>query len=121
MINTDPILIKTVINMATFCILGYIGYGAFHGEYTVADIALVWMLLQMITGGLHQTFPLIIQFHQQIVHVKNLRDTLDDAPEIIGYTTGKRFLFHTGNIAIEDITYAYTTEKVFEHFSVAIQ
>lgn len=46
--------------MATFCALGYVGYGAFHGDYTIADIALIGMVLQMISSSISQTFPLIV-------------------------------------------------------------
>ncbi len=81
-----------------------------------ALVAMVWYLWQLMLKAT-QSFK---DLWDQLIHVERLRSYLDEWWSV-DYTTWNKFLYKTGDIHIEHLSFAYTEwSPVFERFSLDI-
>jgi ABC-type multidrug transport system fused ATPase/permease subunit len=79
-----------------------------EGIITVGTFALLWMITGQISQELFRLTEWILSIQQQVIHIEKLRETFDDIPPLVGYETGKAFLFTEWKIDLQAITFWYT-------------
>ncbi len=89
----------------------------FSYELFTALVIMIWYLTQLMVGVTSKYKDLTNNF----THTEKLRDIFEEMPIMEGYYEWDLFKFEKGTIQLQNVTYAYDEDKVFENFDVQIE
>ncbi len=116
MFNTSLMVVQAFFPI----ILLYVIYSTASGTFSYGMF--VW--LSVAAGTLGQFILKTTDAYKKVidyyVDVEKLRNTIDLTPEIQWYDEWNTFEYKVGKVNIDNITYAYDENKVFENFSLDI-
>lgn len=116
--QTPKFILSCVIVSAYY----YLGMRVFGATYTLSDMVGLLTVLALFEVTLRDTIEYYETFTKSFVHIEKLWDFMDTTPQIIGYNTGKKFVFQNGNYELQNISFSYhNNTTVLDDFSCTIQ
>ncbi len=85
-----------------------------------STIISLFMILWLLKENMYSSINFFKNFTKDIYQIQKLWSLFDDAPRILGLTTGKDFIYTWWNIEIKNLTFLYGENTVFENFSIII-
>lgn len=101
-------------------LLFVLAWGVYTGNYTVGTLSMVWMLVNQINWRIWWINNFMTNYYQSIVYIQKLWDTFDGMEEILWYDIGEKFVYKTGDVVFENISYKYTEKEVVKDLSLHI-
>lgn len=98
-----------------------------HVTFSLSDLASMFLLINFIDNAIGNMISMYHQVAVRVQDVTKLRDTFDSMPLIQGYEDGEKFVYKSGMIELNDVTFAYgekdkeeRMQDVLQHFSLEI-
>ena len=95
--------------------------------FSLSDLASMFLLINFIDNAIGNMISIYHQVAVRAQDVTKLRDTFDSMPLIQGYEDGKNFVYTSGVIELQDVTFGYgdkdkeeNTSDVLQQFSLHI-
>ena len=112
LVLSTEILLLAVAWFVWFNILGW--------SYSIGDFVLLTWLALLFQRELSKLLQEIRRMQDNIIHVEKLMDTFATLKVKKSYNTWKNFVYKSGQILLENISYWYWEEDVFSKFSLSI-
>ncbi|MFA7284317.1 MAG: ABC transporter ATP-binding protein [Candidatus Absconditabacterales bacterium] len=98
------------------------GYTIRNNTSTLPEFVGLWTATGYVSQAISNITEGFERLPSKFVDLHKLRDTIDKTPPIVGYDTGKDFMFRQGNISLQHIAFQYDKgNSVFTDFNLTIQ
>lgn len=96
------------------------GFGRVEKSINIGEFASLIGIIFFLDKALTQTKNHYVNFLRNSVEIQKLRDTFDEIPAMSDINKGNPFVYTSGTIEIQHLSYAYSKKKVFSDFSLVI-
>jgi len=117
-IGYDTLVVSTEILL--LAVAGFIGFNIISWWYSIGDFVLLTGLALLFQRELSKLLQEIRKMQDNIIHIEKLIDTFANLQSKKNYNTGKSFVYKSGQISLDNISYGYEKEDIFSHFSLDI-
>lgn len=114
----DTLVLSTEILL--LLVAWFVGFNIINWQYSVGDFVLLTGLALLFQRELSRLLQEIRKMQEDIIHVEKLIDTFSDLQSKNNYNTGKKFVYKSGKISLNNVKYGYGNEDVFSEFSLDI-
>lgn len=112
------VILPFVLNVV-FLYVG--GTFVFEQQLTLGEFVWISTLLTYLSALMRDMGVWFEDILKNSISVTKLRDLMDETPQVIGYDTGKEFMYTWGNIVLDQVSYGYNKDSfVFRDFSLHI-
>ncbi|MDD3119842.1 MAG: ABC transporter ATP-binding protein [Candidatus Gracilibacteria bacterium] len=115
-VGSNNLLILGRIMLVTIC--GYLGV---KNGYSISNIAVIIIVSNFLSDYTIKFADAYRRFSKNFPRITKLIEIFDEIPTIEGYENGNKFEYKSGEIKIENISFAYKSgDYVFKNFSLNI-
>lgn len=116
---------RIIIDILRVWVMLYVWRWVLEWVYTLWDMALLRMILNMIAMSMEDLNDYITDVHQRRIYVSKLRSTFEKIEPVKFYDTGKDFIFQKWDIHLDAVSFAYDAKdeksnEVVSNFSLHI-
>jgi ABC-type multidrug transport system fused ATPase/permease subunit len=124
-LNRSMYFIFNLVRLFAFgiriAVLVFIGYGVFHGTFTLTEFATIMAMVIVFESFLFDSTEFYKNFTKDFSDIEKLWEVLDNGPVMKWYDSGSSFSPKSKDIEISSISYGYNETPVFSDFSLTIK
>jgi ABC-type multidrug transport system fused ATPase/permease subunit len=88
------------------------------GTFRFADFVVATTMIGYLMSSITHSVEVFKNLTKNFSHIEKIWQFFDNSPIMHGYNTGKKFIYNTGDIVLDGISFAYTAESpVLSDFS----
>ncbi|MBX9809128.1 ABC transporter ATP-binding protein/permease [Candidatus Gracilibacteria bacterium] len=99
----------------------YIVESAIVSNINIVDLGMFVTIIVLAEKNMNEFLHMLRAILREFSQISILWETFDSLSPIRGYDVGKKFIIRDKNIEIQNISYGYSSKKIFEDFSLIIE